>query len=137
MFQASLCLVIYNIVQVIRAYAALSGPSPVKVETLSSEKIFLDLREELTSVHRVLKLEELLSCLSDVPRTAEQVRKRLRELLGRAWSVNWKKAVNKKPQSFRSPQKQSGAHTAVHKILEEAKARRRMPIPRLENELCK
>jgi hypothetical protein len=136
-FQASLCLVIYNIVQVIRAYAALSGPSAVKVETLSSEKLFLDLREELTSVHRVLKLEELLSCLSEVPTTAGQVGERLRELLGRAWSANWKKAVNKKPQPFRPPQKQSGAHTSIHKVLEEANARRRKAISQLENELCK
>jgi hypothetical protein len=133
-FQASLCLVIYNIVQVIRAYAALSGPSPVKVATLSSEKIFQDLREELTSVHRVLKLEELLSCLIDVPATAERMAERLRELLRRAWSADWKKAANKKPQPVRPRQKQSGAHTSVHKVLEEAKARRRRPALTKVNE---
>ena len=129
-FQASLCLVIYNLIQVIRGHAASSGPTPVKVETLSSEKIFLDLREELISVHRVLTLEELLSCLNGVPATAEQAKKRLGELLRRAWSADWKKAINKKPRPNRPRQKQSGAHTSVQKILQEAKLRN--PIPHRE-----
>jgi hypothetical protein len=127
-FQAALCLVIYNLIQVVRGHAASSGPSPAKVEALSSEKIFLDLREELISVHRVLTLEELLSCLSGVPATAEQVRRRLGELLRRGWSADWKKATDKKPRPNQPRQKQSGAHTSVHKILLEAKLRK--PIPR-------
>jgi len=44
-FQASLCLVIYNILQVVRGYAALASPEPVKVNELSTEKIFLDMHE--------------------------------------------------------------------------------------------
>ncbi len=119
-FQAALCLVIYNILQVVRGYAAAGRPEPTAVDVLSAEKIFQDLHEELVSVHRVLTAAELLSCVP-APRPAEGVTARLRELLCRAWSEDWKKAVNKKPRPHRPKAKQSGAHTSVHKILQAAK----------------
>jgi hypothetical protein len=118
-FQASLCLVIYNLLQVLRGYAAQS--QEVNVEVLSTEKIFKDLHEQLVSLHTVLKVEELLPCLEGQPAPAEQTKQRLKELLGRAWSDNWKKAVNKKPRTHQPKAKQSGAHTSVHKLLQQAK----------------
>src|SRR5205807_1781428 len=42
-FQASLCLVMYNVLQVLRGYAAAVAPEPVAVEALSAEQIFTDL----------------------------------------------------------------------------------------------
>ena len=122
-FQASLCLVIYNLLQVLRGYAALSRR--VKVETLSAEKIFRDLHEQLVSVHTVLKVEELLPCLEGQPATAEQVKRQLKELLGRAWSDRWQKAKKKKPAPPQPKAKQSGAHTSVHKVLQQAKQAKR------------
>jgi hypothetical protein len=122
-FQASLCLVIYNLLQVLRGYAAAGRPEPTAVETLSAEKIFQDLHEERVSVHRVLTAAELLVCLP-APGPAEWVSARLRELLSRAWSANWTKAVNKKPRPRRPQAKQSGAHTSVHKILTAAAERK-------------
>ena len=132
-FQASLCLVIYNALQVLRGYAAQAGPttpadepmpagqakavaSAAKVEGLSSEKIFADLHEELTGLHRVLSVAELLPCLP-VSLTAPQARQRLGQLLRRAWSPLWKKAKNKKPRPAKPQAKQLGAHTSVHKLL--------------------
>ena len=138
--QASLCLVIYNLLQVIRGYATLAGavgekakavPEPQAeaardqrgtspVEALSSEKIFTDLHEELIGLHRVLQPEELLACLPTAPPTAT-VRRRLGQLLERAWSADWKKASNKKRRRGKPHAKQSGAHTSVHKALLEAR----------------
>jgi hypothetical protein len=120
-FQASLCLVIYNVLQVLRGYAAAVAPEPTAVEALSAEQIFTDLHEELVGLHRVLGTEELLGCLPP-PAPAEQVRSRLQALLARAWSAAWRKAANKKPRPHRPKEKQSGAHTSVHKVLEAAKA---------------
>jgi hypothetical protein len=120
-FQASLCRVRYNVLQVLRGYAAAAAPEPVAVETLSAEQIFTDLHEELVGLHRVLSVEELLGCLPPPP-TAEQVRARLRTLLGRAWSAAWRKAANKKRRPHKPKRKELGAHTSVHKILEAAKA---------------
>lgn len=120
-FQASLCLVIYNLLQVVRGYAAATRPEPVAVAALSAEKIFQDLHEELVSLQRLLTTEELLGCLP-VAQPAAGVTARLRALLVRAWSENWKKAVNKKPRPHKPKAKQFGAHTSVHKVLEAAKA---------------
>jgi DDE family transposase len=122
-FQASLCLVMYNVLQVLRGYAAAAAPEPVAVAVLSAEQIFTDLHEELVGLHRVLGVEELLGCLPP-PAPAEQVRTRLRVLLGRAWSAPWRKAANKKRRPHQPKQKELGAHTSVHKVLEAAKVAR-------------
>jgi DDE family transposase len=183
-FQASLCLVIYNVLQLLRGHAALAAPdsapsepkpageakaaaepkpadeakpaeakpaeakpaeakpaeakpaeakpaeakpaeakaaaSAAKVEELSSEKIFADLHEELTGLHRVLKVEEMLPCLP-APLTAQQARQRLGQLMRRAWSALWRKAKNKKPRPAKPQAKQLGAHTSVHKALLQAR----------------
>lgn len=120
-FQASLCLLMYNVLQVLRGYAAATAPEPVAVETLSAEQIFADLHEELVGLHRVLVAEELLSCLPP-PMLTEQVQTRLRALLSRAWSKSWCKAVNKKRRPHQAKKKELGAHSSVHKVLEAAKA---------------
>jgi hypothetical protein len=120
-FQASLCLVIYNTLQLLRGYAAWAAPEPTAVAALSAEQIFADLHEELVGLHRTLKPEELLGVLRQ-PRDAAEVQARLRVLLQRAWTPQWRKAVNKKPRPHKPKAKQSGAHTSVHKVLEAAKA---------------
>ena len=113
----------YNVLQVLRGYAAAASPEPVAVEALSAEQIFADLHEELVGLHRVLDADELLGGLPpSVP--ADQVGARLRALLGRAWSESWRKAVNKKRRPHKPMQKELGAHTSVHKLLEAAKANR-------------
>jgi hypothetical protein len=109
------------VLQVLRGYAAAAAPEPETEETLSAEQIFTDLHEELVGLHRVLAAEELLSCLPAVA-TADLVRARLRELLGRAWSASWRKVVNKKRRPHQPRNKELGAHTSVHKVLEAAKA---------------
>jgi hypothetical protein len=122
-FQASLCLVIYNVLQVIRASAARAAPAPTPVAALSAEQIFTDLHEELIGLHRLLDLDEWSRCLP-VAATAEQVKAHLRARLTRAWSATWRKAVNPKPRPYRPHATQSGAHTSVHKVLQAARANR-------------
>jgi hypothetical protein len=120
-FQAALCLVIYNALQVPRGYAAVASPEPVKVNGLSTEKIFVDLHEELLGLHRVLKGERFFEVLPREDR-AEGVRARLRALLRQAWTPMWKKAKpSNKPRPQQPKAKQSGAHTSVHKVLQEAR----------------
>jgi hypothetical protein len=122
-FQASLCLVMYNILQLVRAYVAASRPAPVKVEEVSTEKIFEDLHEQLVGLHTVLNREELQPCVT-IPSTGEAMKEKLGALLGRVWSPRWKKSVNKKRRPVQAKAKQSGAHTSVHKLLQQAKLQR-------------
>lgn len=119
-FQASLCLVIYNMMQLVRGVVAASRPEPVKVEEISTEKIFEDLHEQLVGLHTVLNREEVLPCVK-IPRTLDEMTQRLAALLGSAWSSRWKKGTNKKRRAVQTKAKQSGAHTSVHKLLEQAK----------------
>jgi hypothetical protein len=132
-FQASLCLVIYNILQVVRGYAAQASPEPVKVNELSTEKIFMDMHEELVGLHRVLKGDCLLDVLPRVE-GLEAVQARLRALLQLAWTPQWKKAKPPaKPQPHLPKAKLSGAHTSVHKCLEEARQLpSNKPVPSLK-----
>jgi len=124
-FQASLCLVIYDVMQVLRGHAAQVALAPVTVGELSSEKMFVDLHEELLGLHRVLKGGRLLGVLPD-PQSGEEVRQRLTDLLAKAWTPLWLKAKpGKKPRPHRPKAKQSGAHTSVHKILQEAKQQKK------------
>lgn len=127
--QASLCLMIYNALQVLRGYAAAAArPAPVRAEVLSAEKIFDDLHEELVGLHRVLHDDELRASLPKAP-PAPQVRARLAELLARAWVPRWLKAVNNKPRPHQPKARQSGAHTSVHKVLQEARQKQDKPTP--------
>jgi hypothetical protein len=127
-FQASLCLVIYNALQLLRAYAAQTAPEPLRVVELSSEKLFEDLHGELIGLHKVLGAEELLGALGE-PWPAESLAARLAGLVGRAWRPRWRKAAPKKPRPHQPKAKQSGAHTSVHKVLLEAKRQADKPTP--------
>jgi DDE family transposase len=124
-FQASLCMVIYNVLEAFRSYIAASRPEPLRLEQLSLAKIFKDVHEELVALHRVLSGEEIAGCFVE-GFTAETLMERLGALLKRAWSGDWLKAVPTKPRVYkpRTAAKQSGAHTSVHKILEEARQRK-------------
>ncbi|HTU88943.1 MAG TPA: transposase [Gemmataceae bacterium] len=119
-FQASLCLVMYNVLQVLRGYAAGSGAEPVPVAKVSMEKLFDDVHEDLVALNEVLQVEEFTVCFEGQP-TPEALRERLEKLLGRAWSKDWLKAVSKKARVYKAKAKQAGAHTSVHKILQEAR----------------
>jgi hypothetical protein len=128
-FQASLCLVIDNALQLIRAYVAQAQAPRWRIEELSAEAIFEDLREQLVSLHTLLGAAEVGACL---PGAAEvgATRARLGTLLGRCWSQRWPKARDKRPRPGRPKARQSGAHTSVHKILQQAKQARAKPPPR-------
>ena len=120
-FQASLGLVIYNVLQVVRGYAAPARREAVKVSELSTETIFKDMHEELLGLHGVLTGERLCGVLPR-PQSVSEVRERLKELHAQAWTAPWLKAKpSKKPRPQQPNAKQSGAHTSVHKILQEAK----------------
>jgi hypothetical protein len=136
-FQASLCLVIYNVLQVLRGYAACASPVAAKVEELSCETMFKDVHEELLGLHRVLKGERLFEVLPR-PENASEVRERLKDLLAKAWTAQWLKAKpSKKPRPQQPKAKQSGAHTSVHKLLQEAKQPPKIPIRDLDCQIDK
>jgi len=118
-FQASRCLVLFNVLQLVRGYVATGRPEPAAVEDVSGEQIFADLTKELIGLHEVLAVEEVVGAVS-VPEGGEPLRTRLRGLLGGLWSPKWAKVRNRTKRPEKPPPRKSGGHTSVHKLLQGA-----------------
>ena len=117
-FQASFCLLLYNMIQVIRAYIA--EPGEREVNTISTEQLFYDVRRELTAWTEVLTTEETVELLSTTW-TLPQVSHRLRQLLHGQWTDRWLKSPSNThkqvpPQRDEYPE---GGHNSVYRILRE------------------
>lgn len=116
-FQAAFCLVLYNLIQVARAYIASGRPGVASTDELSGEQLFYDARRQLGGLYELVSVVELTACLDRGWDRAE-LRGWLEQRLGRLWTPRWKKAVNRKPRS-KKPEVGScyGAHTSVHRLV--------------------
>lgn len=119
LFQFAWCLLIYNLVQVIKMFVALDGM--VKLAIVSTFRVFYDVQREMM----------VWSYLSLGPwqrgcRSAQQMRARLHELTKDSWcAVVHTKASDKPDRKKRSPpgaDKQiPGGHTSVQRLLDRSK----------------
>jgi hypothetical protein len=126
-FQMSFCLLLYNMIQVVRTHVAHAASQPV--ETLSTELLYEDVRRQLTSLAEVVGLPEaarLLAVPVTVGLTAELVRQRLQVLLADVWTPRWKKSVNKKPRKHPS-NGYARDHTSVQRVLDEKRKHQKEP----------
>jgi len=121
-FQAAFCLVIYNLLQVIRAYVAASQVE-MPVDAVSVEQIFVDVQKELTAL-TVLFPSPTIADWFATEMSREEIIAHLQILLGGVWTPRYRKAVNKKPRPKVKKAKGSGAHTSVHKVLEAERKKR-------------
>jgi hypothetical protein len=122
-FRAAFCLVIYNLLEVMRAFVA-AGREDMAVESVSLEKLFEDVHKELTAMVVLFPAEEIAAGYA-AAWTESEVAERLAQLLGGAWRERYRKAVNKRPRPNKKQAKQSGAHTSVHKVLQAERKKRR------------
>jgi hypothetical protein len=110
---------LYNLTRAIRACVAGAGKRPVS--EVSGEKVFRDVRRELIGWRTVLSAEETLSYFEAAP-VAEEVRRRLGEVLGRLWRDDWVKA---RPKKRVAPHPtlpyRRGAHSSVQRVLSQSK----------------
>ncbi|HKB42011.1 MAG TPA: hypothetical protein VKD72_36630 [Gemmataceae bacterium] len=119
-FQFAFCLVLYNLIQVVRGYVAEAQQRPA--ETISVEKLFADVTEELIAWNRVVEPATTVALFAEpLPRAA--LRARLRVLLAGVWTERWLKAPGKKP----APPAKKGkrTHGSVYRILEAHKRQQR------------
>ncbi len=125
-FQAAFCLLLYNIILVLRGYLAeAQGEKP---EAISTEQVFTDVRRQLIAWEEVLTAQATVALLTG-QLTAEQLQERLRELLKEVWSQRWLKAPpRKKPSPKKKQPKQyiKGGHTSVYRLLLEERQRARL-----------
>ena len=115
-FQCAFCLLLYNVIQVVRAHvAAARGHDP---ERISTEKLFTDVQRELIA-WSVLVDPPVWVADCEWPRTAPLIARRLEDLLGSVWSDRWLKAAVKKRSAPSARRKLPGNHSSVYRILEE------------------
>jgi hypothetical protein len=122
-FQFAFCLVLYNMIQVVRAsIAALERRAP---DTISTEKLFLDVERELTACTVMWDAEQWAARV-DRPWRANEVKSRLRELFRHVWTDRWIKAKSYRRRSHPIVPR-LGVHVSVHRILLEAKQKHAVP----------
>jgi hypothetical protein len=85
-FQAAFCLVMYNLMQVVRTFVAIGQAAAV--ESVSVEQLFLDVHRELTTL-TVLFPSALLAGWFTAGWSREEVMKRLRTLLEGVWTPRY------------------------------------------------
>ena len=116
-FQASFCFLLYNMIQVIRAYVAQGAE--LGLREVSNELLFYDVRRQLVAWNEVLEATATVRLLS-TSWTAAQVSRSLRELLRGAWTERWRKSPSNTHRSPPSKSKQylEGGHTSVYRLLQ-------------------
>lgn len=117
-FQAAFCLLLYNLIQVIRQYIA--GAQNIEPEKISTENLFEDVTRQLISWTEMLSTRDTVA-LMQTTWTAAQLARRLEELLRKPWRESWRKA----PSSSHKPQQNdlqylTGGHNSVYRILRDA-----------------
>ena len=113
LFQFAYCLLLYNLVQLVKTYVAADGK--VLAGAVSTFYLFNDIRKELAAwaYHTDGQWPRR-------HRGGEQMRQRLRELLHGSWDpIGYTKASDKKARPKRPPPRQlHGGHSSVQRLLE-------------------
>ncbi len=112
-FQFGFCLLLYNLLQVVRAVVAANERRPI--ETISTEKLFTDVREHLIA-WTVLIGPVITAMTWRKPPTSEQASRQIHRLLRSVWTKRWIKASPRKRKPPRQRLRRS-THVSAHKVL--------------------
>ena len=115
-FQASFCLVLYNLLEVMRQFLA-AGQADMVADEVSMEKLFEDVAKELTALVVLFPSATIAGWFAG-EWSREEVTGRLSRLLGGAWKERYRKAINTKPRPKTKKAKCSGAHISVQKLID-------------------
>jgi hypothetical protein len=128
-YQAAFCLVLHNVVTVLRGYVAQG--SGQEAEAISLEELFKDVERQLISWNAVFTVSETVGLLQGF--AAEQLGRRLQELLGGAFLERWRKTTGSGKPKVKGPKVYPpGGHTSVYRLLRAARrARSRPPSPEI------
>jgi Transposase DDE domain len=117
-FQFGFCLLMYNMIHVIRGYVA--AHQQRDTESISLENLFGDVHRELTAWSVLLRSGLPLDDIS-VGADPTTLAARLNALLANQWSDRWIKATNKKRRAH-VPKPHDRSHGSVHRILKRTTA---------------
>jgi hypothetical protein len=124
LFQLAFCLLVYNIVRVVKHYVARAGA--VRVDEVSSEMLFRDVRDQLAAINQLIAPLRLAKLIPVMP-TPAALQRHLQRLLGTYWRPKWRKANYTPRDPTRTPPpkpvkvKQQRTHDSVYRILQRDK----------------
>lgn len=120
LFQFAFCLLLYNLIQVVRAYVAEAQQR--EIEEISAEKLFDDVHRELIAWSVTLDVQTTESYFESLP-CVEMLRTRLQTLLASSWSDTWIKSPKPKNPRRQRVTANKPKHESVYRILQNYRPR--------------
>jgi hypothetical protein len=114
LFQFAFCLLLYNMIQVIRGY--LSQAHDIEPEEISTQKVFEDVEQQLIAWNVMFPPTVTLEHFTTLPSLPE-LQQRLQHLLGSTWSDRWRKSPPQQ-RGPTTPVKLARTHNSVYRILQ-------------------
>ena len=111
-FQFAMCLLLYNLIQVVRGVIAVEAQRPR--EEISGEKLFEDVERQMIAWSETVEPEETIARFEG-KWTAQRVKVRLSEFLSGVWKDRWLKSPPKKPRAARTVVRKR-SHGSVYRI---------------------
>ncbi len=117
-FQLGFCMLLYNLIQVVRAYIA--NAQSKSAETISTEQLFYDIHRELISLSTLTDTNEVVDYFQPAV-TAFELKAYLEQLFASVWEDHWLKSPKKKIPRTSEPRKTiKGGHTSIYRIIRTA-----------------
>lgn len=113
-FQFAFWVLLYNMVQVVRAYVATAQARPVP--TISTELLFDDVHRQLVALTELVPAERIAFVTPVLP-TDEALRAQLTRLLATVWTNRWLKQSTKKRTAPTPRTPFRGNHTSVFRLV--------------------
>lgn len=127
-FQLAFCLLLYNMIQVVRGYIAQAQDR--QPDEISTEKLFDDVERQLTAWNILLEPQTTINYFAELP-DLEELQLRLQALLGSSWSDTWLKSPIQK-QHGKTTRRRDRTHHSVYRILHghtRRKRKRKATVP--------
>jgi hypothetical protein len=125
LFQFAFCLLLYNLIQVMRAYVAEAQQRDI--EEISSEKLFDDVKRELIAWNVMVDVDSTTRYFARLP-NIETLRARLESLAGETWSETWVKSPKPKTPRRQRETKNKRTHESVYRILQRYRRRKQRAV---------
>ena len=113
-FQLAFCLLLYNIIQVLRMHVAAGQRCPP--QEISNAKLFYDVRRELIAWAVLVPVPATVDYLSTAC-TSGRLRQRLSTLLMSSWTPRWIKTPHNKRDPPSKHQPKTRTHASAYRIL--------------------
>jgi Transposase DDE domain len=113
-FQFAFCVLLYNMVQVVRAYVATAQARPVR--TISTELLFDDVHRQLVAFTELVASEHVEPVIPVLP-TEDALRAQLTRLLATIWTNRWLKQPAKKRKAPAPRTPIHGNQTSVFRLV--------------------